>query len=800
MGMRLVILFSVLIFTLTNNFLNAQAVLPCEVPSDIYTCLSASEIKTQSVKNGKWSVLSGQGSLESPSLNVTKILNLSKGVNKIVWTDSDNKCSDTLLITLPQEDPRVGFTFLSLIGDGIQKDNELLLCSGASWRAVTTGNVFPKKDGNSVSAIGYAMYRCQPPQNPDINNDNCAINGPLIVSNSSSILDSAVLKNLTQNQTFWYVPVMFDNLTKDGRPIINPLCQFTGKPFKITYFNQITTSKTEYCSDGTTEVKIYGGHAEFYGSKYAIKNMFPKKAKLVKDSIASGEILTISGLPVGYPYSFDIVDKNGCVKTFSSVFPPCPACDTKVGYKPVYCQTDSVVAPNLTNGSGIGNLTVFPKEGLDIDLFTGVFNVKNSKLGEYVLTNRASPGCVKDSTLIKFEIQPTTPLPEGSSVDTICISAPKLADLKSVNGQNLKWYDKSGYVLNPEISAAIDGSTYYCTQTLKGCESSRLQIKVFTPQVAPPVISSASFYTCKNQSPKVADLQPNGSTIKWYNQKTGGVSLSLTTPIDTTISYYASQVIGCESKERTYLKVKMDDPKLTIVTKDTLRYCFTEGLTVDTLFPFGEKTVWYDKPTSSRPLYGSEMIESGTYYISEKNLFTKCISDRKKVRVLIDQLEITPKLIAPKCEQSDGRIELLVENALLPMQFSWSNGSNQKDVAGVPIGMYSVTITDARGCKFDGQYELKCDEYHPSQLVTPDGNGANDTWFLGYGDKYPNVKVLIYSRWGRLVYESGKPYKDDWGGQVSPGSSDLLPIGTYYYVIDKGNGDSLEKGFLELFY
>lgn len=798
--MRLALVFSFIVIVFTTNLYRSQALLPCEVPSDIYTCLSTSDLSTQSVKSGNWTVLTGGGSIASPFLTNTKVFNLTKGVNKIVWTDTDKGCSDTLLITLPLEDPRVGVTFLSLIGDGIQRENELLLCSGASWRAITTGNVFPRKEGNNVSAIGYAMYKCQPPQKPDVNNDDCAIKGPLIVSNSSSILDSAVLKNLTENQTFWYVPVMFDNLSKDGKPIVNPLCQFTGKPFKITYFNHITTSKTEYCSDGTTEVRVYGGHAEFYGSKYAIKNVYPKKAKLSKDSISSGEILTLSGLPVGYPYSFDIVDKNGCVKTFSSVFPPCPACDTRVVYKPIYCQTDSIVVPNLTNGSGIGNLTVFPSEGLEIDLFTGVFNVKNSKIGEYILTNRASPGCIKDSTLIKFEIQPTTPLPEGSSVDTICISAPKLADLKSVNGQNLKWYNSNGVILNPELASTIDGATYFCTQTLKGCESNKLKIKIFTPQIAPPVVSTQSFYVCKNQLPKVGNLLPNGATIRWYNQKNGGQALSLSTPIDTSLSYYASQLIGCESKERSLLKVKLDDPKLLMSTKDTLRYCYDDGLTVDTLFPLNEKTVWYDKPTSSRILNKNEKLESGTYYISEKNLQTNCISDRKKVRVIIDQLEVTPKLISPKCEQSDGRIELLVLNGLQPIQYSWSTGSNQKDLVTSPIGSYSVEVTDARGCKFEGQYELKCDEYHPSQLVTPDGNGANDTWFLGYGDKYPNVKVLIYSRWGRLVYESGKPYKDDWGGQVSQGSSDLLPIGTYYYVIDKGNGDALEKGFFELFY
>jgi hypothetical protein len=51
------------------------------------------------------------------------------------------------------------------------------------------------------------------------------------------------------------------------------------------------------------------------------------------------------------------------------------------------------------------------------------------------------------------------------------------------------------------------------------------------------------------------------------------------------------------------------------------------------------------------------------------------------------------------------------------------------------------------------------------------------------------------------VYKSEKPYKDDWGGKSNEGTSigtDILPAGTYYYQIDKGNGDALESGYLEL--
>jgi len=66
---------------------------------------------------------------------------------------------------------------------------------------------------------------------------------------------------------------------------------------------------------------------------------------------------------------------------------------------------------------------------------------------------------------------------------------------------------------------------------------------------------------------------------------------------------------------------------------------------------------------------------------------------------------------------------------------------------------------------------------------SPNGDGANDVWdihCLTDGD-YPNAIVKIYNRWGELIY------KDDRGGVVpwdGTRNGDLVPIGTYYFVID----------------
>ena len=94
-----------------------------------------------------------------------------------------------------------------------------------------------------------------------------------------------------------------------------------------------------------------------------------------------------------------------------------------------------------------------------------------------------------------------------------------------------------------------------------------------------------------------------------------------------------------------------------------------------------------------------------------------------------------------------------------------------------------------------------CEPGNIPQIITPDGNGKNDTWIIKYSDLYPEVTVLIFNRWGALVYKSEKPYLDNWTGEqnISGASSkDILPTGTYFYQIDKGNGDALESGYLEL--
>jgi gliding motility-associated-like protein len=77
---------------------------------------------------------------------------------------------------------------------------------------------------------------------------------------------------------------------------------------------------------------------------------------------------------------------------------------------------------------------------------------------------------------------------------------------------------------------------------------------------------------------------------------------------------------------------------------------------------------------------------------------------------------------------------------------------------------------------------------------TPNGDGTNDSFFIENLRGYPNFSLLIYNRWGKLVWE-GNINSPDWDGksnQAGVVSKGDLPEGTYYYVLNLNDSKNTE--------
>lgn len=66
-------------------------------------------------------------------------------------------------------------------------------------------------------------------------------------------------------------------------------------------------------------------------------------------------------------------------------------------------------------------------------------------------------------------------------------------------------------------------------------------------------------------------------------------------------------------------------------------------------------------------------------------------------------------------------------------------------------------------------------------VITPNGDGVNDTWVIERIAGYPDATFVIYNRWGSIVWKAGNQ-SFTWNGTNRNGEA--LPDGTYYYIIN----------------
>lgn len=111
---------------------------------------------------------------------------------------------------------------------------------------------------------------------------------------------------------------------------------------------------------------------------------------------------------------------------------------------------------------------------------------------------------------------------------------------------------------------------------------------------------------------------------------------------------------------------------------------------------------------------------------------------------------------------------------------------------------YIVQVEDLNSCNNSDTVVVGViDDYKisPNNIVTPNGDGVNDTWVISNIKNYGSSTVLIYDRWGNEIYNK-VAYDNSWNGTNANG--DLLPDGTYYYVITFSGSDIAYKGAVSI--
>ena len=162
----------------------------------------------------------------------------------------------------------------------------------------------------------------------------------------------------------------------------------------------------------------------------------------------------------------------------------------------------------------------------------------------------------------------------------------------------------------------------------------------------------------------------------------------------------------------------------------------------------------------------------------------------------INDIEIIEKtnsfnvLLEQGCNGNNYEINIANSNTMSNALYSWTGPNNFVSnnqnilVPNLEIGLYTVEVTDALGCKSSAAALVENTNCFIPNAFSPDEDGYNDSFDLsGYNVK----KIYVYNRYGRLVYDK-ENYSNEWKGQTN--NNNKLPASTYYYVLEFHDGEN----------
>jgi gliding motility-associated-like protein len=212
---------------------------------------------------------------------------------------------------------------------------------------------------------------------------------------------------------------------------------------------------------------------------------------------------------------------------------------------------------------------------------------------------------------------------------------------------------------------------------------------------------------------------------------------------------------------------------------------------------------------------------AGTYTAIVQDIYSGCpaadtavVEDRRRYPDLLF------KTTASFCEdvpgefsnnKGNGSIELSLDPPdIVAQDITW-----EKELPPYPVtsmigsyivdlypGKYFVHVVTSAGCEVDGE-EIVPTDIQSYNLITQNQDGKNDRFVIDCISRFPNNNVKIFNRSGVLVYEANN-YDNDgvvFDGMGKNGiymTGNVLPVGTYFYIIDKGDGSKPRTGYLEL--
>lgn len=325
--------------------------------------------------------------------------------------------------------------------------------------------------------------------------------------------------------------------------------------------------------------------------------------------------------------------------------------------------------------------------------------VNNGSLaaGEYCITVRDGNGCVAGGTCFTVNEIPQIDLdlaiaPEGCTPDgTITIT-----DLRGGNGGfTFDWSDLPG-ADNPQNRTGLSAGSYNVTVTdALGCSVAVNGLNVVKECVCiVPVIESLVVIepNC-NESNGTAIIALVGNEADFSYTWTPDISDSNIADNIPSGSY--SVVIRslsdpeCPAITENFSVGNIDGPMVEIISV-TPATCNQANGTA-TISPFGFVYEWCNGETGNN----ATSLMAGPCLVTVRDTVNNCVSTITVVIPENNPLVANAETVQrPDCNESNGIVNIIVENGSNNYTYEWEDGSDQESRTDLAAGPHSVTVTD----------------------------------------------------------------------------------------------------------
>ncbi len=449
-------------------------------------------------------------------------------------------------------------------------------------------------------------------------------------------------------------------------------------------------------------------------------------------------------------------------------------------------------------------------------------NVTVSNSGLYTLVTTSTSGCQSISTSILVVVTNAISTTSNSSIcsgNTLSLSTTLVAP--GLGLTTYFWEGPSGFsstLQNPTISntTAVMSGTYTVTATTGGVSASEsIDVIIYdTPTV--PIINTNSPVCSGNTLTITANTVP-GAIYHWTGPN--GFVLNSTNPLVTinnadltmrgSYTLTITSINGCSSlPESRFIDVitGTSEPNVT----SNLPVCVGGSLDLATDVSGPAYLYLWEGPNgfvSTAQMVSMENVDttmSGTYTLTITVPGLAC--QYPPAFVAVDVL--------PSTSVSAGSDLVILQHSSEKLQatasgnylvFKWEPSTYlDNDAILNPTVIhpksnikYRLTATSViagiLACSAFSEVSITVPFTVPN-VFTPNGDGVEDTFEIGGINNYPQAAVSIFDRRGKLLYSS-IGYQNPWDGAFHGIG---LPVATYYYEIDLGNGAKSVGGYVYL--